>query len=128
MPYYVVPMRSKIFIEKTRSSFSRVTARAQMGHRFDVRGHERVRIMRGTLPLSVKKEKKLLKRGYRLYTNRDQIKRDDFARMLNRKVPLLRTGDWVAVLVSWVDAYIKGPDDAPYVPAVRQAEKLPRAS
>lgn len=128
MPYYIVPLRAKLIQERGRQAINRVGRPRVYSHRYDVRGHERVRIERGVLPLDPKKEKKLLKRGYRIYTNRDHIKRDDFARMLERKVPLLRTGEWVAILVSWVESFVKGPPDAPYIPAVRQAEKMPISS
>ena len=125
-PYYIVPVRAKLIKERARSTLGRIGSRPRLcGHRYDVRGHERIRIERGTLPIKPKDEKKLLKRGYRIYTNRDRIQNDDFARMLERKVPLIRTGEWVAILVTWVDSFVKGPLDAPYIPAVRKAEQLP---
>lgn len=122
-PYYIVPLKTKVFDERLAKSFNRTVGRRVVpGHRFDVRAHERVRLQRGELPLDHKDEEKLRKRGYRIYKRPDSIQGEDARRLMERKVPALRTGEWIAILVSWVDAYVKGPDDAPYVPAVRQAQ------
>ena len=44
-------------------------------------------------------------------------------RLTERGKPLKQRGEWLAFKVSWVNDYIKGPEDSPYVPAVRRLPK-----
>lgn len=115
-PYYVLKMKPEILEELVRSP--QLGPAFRYTYRFDVRGHERVRVRRGTLPMDPRNEKKLSEAGYKIYDNEigDQ---EDLKRLFARHMPPKRPNEWIAVLTTWVDSYKKGPDGTPYIPAVR---------
>lgn len=114
-PYYVVKLTNKIIEEEDRKPGN--APHYRFNYRFDVRGHERVKVRRGRLPLDAKLDAKLRKRGYQIFLNQitDEFIRKLFERHISPKSP----DEWVAVLSTWVDAYQKGPENAPYIPAIR---------
>jgi hypothetical protein len=114
-PYYVVTMKPEVLEEVTRSPSTGPAYR--YSYRFDVRGHERVRVKRGWLPLPEKERKKLTDRGYKIYEG--EIDDSDLKKLFQRQVAPKRINEWVAVLSTWVDSYQKGPENAPYIPAIR---------
>lgn len=118
-PFYLLNLRDEIFVSPQsfdRSGLGRSSI-VQWSHRWDVRGHEVVRIISGELPLDDVQSSKLKKRGYRIYHERiTDI--EDVERCARRGVSG-GPGIWVAVLSFWRDAFVKGPVGKPYVPAAR---------
>ena len=117
MPFYVVKIRSKRIQEETRKTLVQSVPK-DYSHRWDVRGHEKVKVQRGALPLKPELRVKLLKRGYSLYTL-EKPSAEDAERLHLRGMQPKRPHEWVAVKAAWVESYIKGPEDKPYVPSIR---------
>lgn len=113
--WYPVNLKSELI---TGEYQAQLEIHREYSHRWDVRAHERVRVRRGPLPVADSLRRDLLRRGYRLFET--DITEDDTLEKL-RKRGLRGKGpeEWVAVLTSWVDEHMKGPETAPYVPAVR---------
>jgi hypothetical protein len=113
----------------TRPSFSTSTAtggpspgvKATPAYRHEVRGHERVLLRRGPLPLADRDRRELLRRRYRVYEG----DLDGWAaeRLSARCVPSRPPGTWLAVLATRVKAHERGPLGAPLVPACRVVER-----
>lgn len=96
-------------------------------YRYDVRAHEAIRIQRGPLPLDEKTRKMLLRprrkapEGYHIYENGAYLNPDDAERLSSKLLAPYRRGEeWIAILASQVKAHQRGPEDAPYIPAVRR--------
>jgi len=120
-PYYTVKLKQKLIRDAARKTF-RSTPLREYGHRFDVRGHERVRIKRGKLPLDPKIEADLRKRKYRIFTS-TPIDFDCYRLLTERNIFNKRPDEWMAIKISWVESYVKGPADAPYIPSVRKVDR-----
>jgi len=126
-PYYIVNLKQQVIDERMRKSVRGMSQTPKIyGHRWDVRGHECVKIQRGTLPIDPKLETKLLKAGYRIHTMPGSIPPDDYHRMLERRHATLKQGEWIAILSWWREAFVKGPPDAPYIPAIRKPSRVKR--
>jgi len=119
--YYGVMLRDHvIFTSAVEDQFTEEELRrCYQDFRSDVRGHERCRIRRGMLPLAPEVRGTLVERGYTLYEHVMDLDGDDAKRLRERGLPPKERGEWVAVKTSWVDSYLKGPEDAPYRAAVR---------
>ncbi len=115
MPFYTVKTKDG-FVEGCVAKLPHPGRSLEWSHRWDVRGHDCVRVQLGTLPLDPRIEKKLKKRNYRIYT--ETVAQDDLELLMRRGV-VRRPDEWVAVLTYHRDAHIKGPEGKPYVPAVR---------
>ncbi len=63
-------------------------------------------------------EKKLRERGYTIFLDTPPDL-ETWQRMAIRSVRPKRPDEWLAIKVSWVNNYQKGPEDAPYVPSIR---------
>lgn len=118
-PYYVVRMEKALIEEtgkKTRENLSKISR--ELAYRHDRRGHERCYIRRGKLPLEPKDQKKLEDAEYRIWT----INEPDstaYRQLMERGQPPKAPDEWIAILTRWVDQTIVGPEDKPYVPAIR---------
>lgn len=124
-PYYSVVLRDKIIKDMLETTRKRAgIATFQYGHRFDVRRHERVKIVRGQLPLSDRLRKRLQRDpNRRIYTIED-LRADDAERLARRGIQPKRRDEWMAILVSEVHPHQKPKDESlPYIPATR---KLPK--
>lgn len=117
VPFYVVSL-TDTYVKEQRRTFFPPRPR-EWSHRWDVRGHEAVRVQRGALPLPEKTERLLRKRGYKIFTT-NQPDVDTYRIMTERRLPPKKMGEWLAVLVTWRKAYVKGPEDKPYVPAAHR--------
>lgn len=131
-PYYVVYMDDVVKVKNwldTRSKHPK-TGKVHLSpqHRFDVREHDRIRVLRGPLPLDPKIRRRLEAvrpvsgRSYHIYTERQPdglIAEVLFKRGIKRKEP----DEWMAVLVTPIHHHIKGPTEGPYVPSVRKARQ-----
>jgi hypothetical protein len=129
-PYYVVYLQDTVEVDawnkKRQARAGRI--RRPPGHRYDVRSHDPIRVLRGPLPLKDKVRKKLEKhrkgagRGYYIFTDTQpdgKIADLLFKRGVRRKKP----HEWMAVLITPIADRIQGPLDAPYVPSVRKSRK-----
>jgi hypothetical protein len=114
-PYYVLRMSSKVLEEQERNAAAGPSFRYT--YRFDVRGHERVKVQRGPLPIPPKVEEKLRKRGYQIFLL--DIEDDYLRKLFQRHIAPKRPDEWIAVKSTWVKPHQKGPEDAAYVPAIR---------
>lgn len=118
-PYYTIRLKTKVVHTSVYRTARRLAQYSiEFSHRFDVRGHERCKIQRGKLPIDPKTEKILERRGYKLF-GAGQPPEHVCALLQSRGIPLRGGGEWLAVKVFWVSEHIKGPEDKPYVPAVR---------
>jgi hypothetical protein len=76
-------------------------------------------VQRGKLPLEDKTARRLEKRGYRIYTY-NTMSAEDTTRLMKRpSIPPKKPDEWIAIRATWVDSYVNGPSDAPYVPGLR---------
>ena len=114
-PYYEVKLKDSFFKE-AMSKFPKLTR--NWSHRWDVRGHECLKYARGTLPIDLKVESRLRKRGYRVYTT-GSIPQEDLDKLSVRGIKLRDPDEWIALLSYHREPHIKGPAGKPYVPAIR---------
>lgn len=117
-PYYTVYMRDQQIKESARREFRRHRD-VEWSHRWDVRGHEVARIQRGKLPIDPKLERQLTKRHYRIFTL-DRPDAEAYRVLMARGQPPPKLDEWVAVLASWRQPFVKGPAAAPYIPSVHK--------
>jgi hypothetical protein len=120
-PYYCIKLKRSLVHEDTEKKLRAATPviRQSPDHRWDTRGHERVRVQRGKLPLEDKTRRRLEKRGYRIYTY-NTMSAEDTTRLMKRpSIPPKKPDEWIAIRATWVDSYVNGPADAPYVPGLR---------
>lgn len=118
-PFYAIHLDDEI-IQKHFSS--NIKKNIEWAHRWDVRGHECVRIVRGKLPLLPKIKKSLLSREYRIYTD-DNIPESDINLLKSRSCLMRDKDEWIAIMNYWRDNYVKGPVNKPYIPALRIVSK-----
>ncbi len=123
-PFYTVRMKDKTLVEQTARRY-RVEGPPKMtyAHQFDVRGHERVKVYRGPLPIDPEDEMLLQERDYKIYTDK-QPSDMDADRLLRRRMPRKHDSEWVAIKIIWVNSYKKGPEDTPYIPSVRTMDPV----
>jgi hypothetical protein len=120
-PFYKVDLKQELVEERIRERASTMAQKHrtwQLQHRCDVRAHERIRIARGKLPLDPEIEQDLLERKYKLFTH-NPVDADTARLMLERHERPKSHDEWLAIKVSWVKSHQRGPEDAPYVPALR---------
>lgn len=118
-PFYACPLRDEVVDEHMRGQAARVPRNVQWSHRWDVRGHERVRVKRGALPIDPKLEAKLKARGYVVATWQSPLPRETAALLKHRGVDEPARDQWLAVKRYHVEPHVKGPEGKPYVPALR---------
>lgn len=122
-PYYTIYLKDVRVEESTRETFQRRFRKViDWQHRWQVRGHDCIRVRRGPLPLDPKLEAKLKKRKYRIYTL-DKPDFDVYHALSVRGVQPKRTDEWLAVLNYWRDPFVKGPPDKPLIPGVRKSAR-----
>ena len=117
-PFYTIDLKDAcITVEEAVERA--VSRRGVLTYRHDVRQHERLYVHKGALPLAPETADKLTARGYQVFLGQPPL--DMLTRMARRTIQPPRGGEWVAVKVVEVAAHVKGPKDAPYIPAVRRA-------
>lgn len=117
-PFYMVSLKDELLVSPQKAPTTLPGRPVEWSHRWDVRGHECVRIERGELPLADKERVRLKKREYRIYEGMS-LSGDDANRLLKRGVRAPGPREWVAVLSYWREAMVKGPADKPYIPGAR---------
>lgn len=131
-PYYVIPMdldNVQVYRERRECSNTEIewTCRRKR------RGHERVKIRRGKLPLDPKTEAKIrrewerAKGEFELFTTRRESERAAEA-LARRGYWPKRPDEWLAVLYTWIDDVVwpKDRPDLPLVESVRRPKSQPR--
>ena len=86
-----------------------------------------VRVKRGQIPIDAKLEKVLKKRKYKIYTE-EQPPFDIWQKLEARQIPPKKANEWLAVLVSFRDDFLKGPEDKPLIPSVRKSARYANES
>jgi hypothetical protein len=117
-PYYLVNLKDEFIAAPKKANKTSSNRSVEWSHRWDVRGHECVRVERGQMPASFRDVEKLKKRGYRIYEGTSLLV-DDAGRLLKRGVRAPGPSEWIAVLSYWRESFVKGPEEKPYVPAAR---------
>tara|TARA_Y100000034_G_scaffold125408_1_gene174906 strand:+ start:360 stop:1994 length:1635 start_codon:yes stop_codon:yes gene_type:complete len=124
--FYRIQLRQRIEWERVMRRPEPGPVKVEYGHRWDVRDHERVRVQRGLLPLDPKIKKRLLRRRqvsgkcYRIYDQGHPLRDDDAHRLNMRGFKRFDPEtEWVAVLVTEIGEYVKGPEGKPYIPGKR---------
>lgn len=117
-PFYMVNLKDELIAAPLKKPKFPVGRPTEWTHRWDVRGHECVRIERGLLPTEPRELARLKKRGYRIYEGMS-LNAEDAGRLLKRGVRAPGPQEWIAVLSYWRDSCVKGPEDKPYIPAAR---------
>lgn len=117
-PFYMLNLTDELISQPSSKPKMKAGRPVEWTHRWDVRGHECVRIERGEQPLPVKEVARLKARGYRIYEGMS-LTAEDAGRLLKRGVRAPGPHEWIAVLSYWREACVKGPEGRPYVPAAR---------
>lgn len=115
--YHVVDLVDRVrWVSAARKAIMPCPAQSRLSHRFDVRSHQRLRVVRGHEPLEPDLAADLRRRGYSI--SRGALNEPDLEGALRRRgIPLPRPGEWLATLQSTVAAHQRGPDDGVYVPS-----------
>jgi hypothetical protein len=122
-PYYLVRLEKKLIDDtgaRARSALAKIAR--ELSYRHDRRGHERCYVRRGKLPLEADDAAKMEKTGYRIWT----VNEPDAAayrQLMERGQAPKGAEEWIAVLTRWIDPQIVGPEDKPYIPAIRVPAK-----
>jgi hypothetical protein len=127
-PYYIITMREDLLHAKEQKVMTTPRKHWELQYRHDVRGCTNCRIMRGPLPLDPQLEK-LLRRDKRRKIFTDTLPDEETARELaKRRVSPKHKDEWMAVLLYWRKDHLKGPKDAPFIPAIRRSsrKRLPK--
>jgi hypothetical protein len=117
-PYYVINVHPKMIQERATKRMAEVSKKFEYTYRFDVSGHERVRYCRGSLPMDPDMKATLLAKGYHVYEGVSPDGRDLY--LLMERGITVDHDRWLAMKVSQVKPHMKGPEDKPYVPAIRK--------
>ena len=120
MPYYHVKLRSKTIRHKIMGTLG---VPYHLTYRHDVRAHFRLRVRRGPLPLQGRDREELMQPSdsgnvYKVF-EKGALPDDLQFEMTRRGLPGRRDGEWVAIMEIRVREHTKGPEDAPYIPALR---------
>jgi hypothetical protein len=119
-PYYIIEMTRRSKIEAMEKELAETgSAAGSLAWRIAVRRHERVRVQRGRLPIGETHEEKLVARKYRIYKG-GGVQAQDMSRLYERQIQSPAPHEWLAVLVSVVKEYERGPKDAEFVPSCRR--------
>ena len=131
-PYYTVTIQARTIKEELFSKWKSDKTRT-LAYQHDRRGHYRVRVARGPLPMSEKDRKKFEARAKHIGGGSEQkifetkrLDEDTIKELNKRNVPLKRTDEWMVVLITWVDDMKVPADPEPGVPYVPSIRKVPR--
>jgi hypothetical protein len=126
--YYGIMLTDNVVFTRAVATQFPERQRSSQEFRSDVRGHERCRIRRGPSPMGTVDRIRFEERGYTIYEATMDLDPEDEKRLRERGQPLKERGEWIAIKTSWVDSYLKGPEDGPYIPANRHLPIQPPVS
>ena len=117
-PFFIIHVKDSTIQERSKAVMEGEPAR-QLSYKTDVRGHERVFVRRGLMPMSSEDRARYKGLDYRIYEQR-QIIDDDRRRLTKRGHAQKRQNEWLAVKHVWIDEHMNSNDpDLDYVPALR---------
>ena len=120
-PYYLVTMRRDFQVKDAQEVMSRTPRpRRPLSHRFDVIEHDRARHYRGPVPMDPTRQRVLTRRGYTILTYGATIPAEIAEAMMRRELPPPKEGEWLAIKMWDVSQFIRGPENAPYIPSLRR--------
>lgn len=111
-PYYEVEVRESIY-RKAEKIVCSGRPSTEWGFRWDVRGHKRVLLV--ARPRAPKDESDWKSRGWLTF---DKNVPPEIADMFVDRFKRFPASEWIATKEVWVEDYVKGPEDAPYVPSL----------
>jgi len=117
MPFYVVDI-SDLDPPKRRDPVIDRAAPSPLAFRFDVSAHQRLLIERGTEPLDPARKLRLMESGWEYWIN--ELPERWAVQLEARGLPPKQPHEWVLVKLSNVRPHQRGPEDKPYIPAVRR--------
>lgn len=122
IPFYSLRLQSHVIKEKVRVQLGRPATPKR--YKTDVRGHERCRIRRGSLPIAPDLAEKLIQRGYVIFSS-NKLDEETYRRLSERGLGYKRADEWLAVKATWVKEHMTSNDPKlPYIPALRVAGKI----
>ena len=127
-PYYEVRLNDK-YMRQQLIAYRSEGPTWVLNHRAEVRAHDRIRIIRGELPITQKTIDELEARNsknkgtYHLFVD-DQPPYRLAKALQDRGIELRKPGEFLAVLHTRINKYEKGPKESPLIPAVRITKKL----
>jgi hypothetical protein len=125
-PYYTVLIKDVVRKERPRTDETGMKMRRAQRHRSAVRGHGVMRVRRGKLPLDPKLEQELRKdKRRRIFTDRP-LDAETYADLAKRGIRPKAHDEWMAVLKYWRNEFMRGPEDGPFIPAVRKSGRKRR--
>lgn len=114
--YYTVELKQEL--HRARSTFPGIPGAHRIySHRWDVRRHERIRVLRGKYPIDGKTKTAITKRGYKLFE--EELDQNTW-RLLKDRGVARGSNEWIAIKSTWVSPHVRGPEDAPYIPSMRK--------
>jgi hypothetical protein len=123
-PYYSIYMKDKKVQEDWVKRLSRaLKKRRKQEHRSEVRGHLVLRYMRGSLPLDPKLEKRLRRDKRRKVFTVTKPDPETAFELAKRGIAPKQINEWIAVLIYYRKDFIRGPEGAPLIPAIRKSAK-----
>jgi hypothetical protein len=120
-PYYTVLIKDVVRQERPRTADTGLKMRRAQRHRSKVRGHESMRVRRGKLPLDPKLEARLRKNPRRKIFKEQPLDDETYADLAKRGIRPKAYDEWLAVLKYWRKEFMRGPQDGPFIPAVRKS-------
>ena len=119
MPYYTVVLRGELVDKALTDSQHERRESRPLDWRHDVRGHWRMKLQRGSLPIEAKTLDDLKKREYTVLTA-GQVPAEIAEHLSRRKKPLRKEGEWIAWKLTWIADHVSPSNpNLPYVPARR---------
>ena len=120
-PYYVVTICDETIEQAYEVKLPR--PRPECQHQFDIRGHLKLRTMRGPLPLDEKLERRLRRDKRRLIFTIGQPPGYVCEALARRGKPQKQRDEWMSVLPFWRKPGRGGSPGGPYIPAIRRSAR-----
>jgi hypothetical protein len=129
-PYYRIKLKDTV-IHEIEDRIAAATIPRELDHQYDRRSHERVRVMRGPLPVTPELRKKIENRrkstrGDFRFFEEEPLDHETRALLSVRGIPHKSREEWMTVVVTKVREHKVPSDDnkpegMPYIPAIRVA-------
>lgn len=118
-PYYIVRLEKSLIEdsgERNRKRLSQIAR--ELSYRHDRRRHERCYIRRGKLPIDEVEALKLAEAQYKIWTTTEPDS-NAYRQLMERNQPPKAADEWMAILTCEIDQTVVGPENKPYIPAIR---------
>jgi len=114
-PYYPLVLNTELVNNAVSETHKSCKERRAQEWRHDVRGHWRMRIKRGPLPIDEKTLKKLNKCGYEVLTA-GQVPYDIALHLNRRNMNLRKEGEWIAWKLTWINDHVSPSNPDWHIP------------